>query len=179
MKTRILSTLTLLALLAAIPACTSTGYSVREYKPDKRQTAVEYTPGYPLQGPEKGRVYIGLIKKSIVNYTEYYLTSRYVGKAPRRYHRRNYLVIDTGKKKLRLRAIPSLNKVKKLDDGKVEETNQYRLSWGGLGIKGRASHIDVTYSGKSACCRDCSFGEKDLKNFRLFIKTYSQKHVRL
>ncbi len=133
----------LFVTLFAFPACTLTGFAVKEYKPNNRQKNIEYSPEYPLAGSEENRIFVGLVKMTIVNYTEYHLTVKYVGDpggaVKRRYFRQgNSLVLDMGKKKLRLRAIRSLNKQKKLKDGRVEEFNQYRLSWSGLGAIGRA-----------------------------------------
>lgn len=184
MKLRTIFCSILLVTALVVPACTSTGYVVKEYKPDARQNAVEYSPEYPIAGSEDNRIYIGLVKRTIVNYTEYYLTVKYVGEKGssiknRRFRKGNTLLLDTGKKRLRLRAISSLNKRKKLADGRVEEHNQYRLSWSGLGVIGRAEEIKVKYHGRAALAAGYSFTGKDLENFRRFIKTYSQKHVRL
>ena len=171
------------AAALSLPACTSTGFSVKEYKPNNRQLNVEYIPEFPLEGSEEKRLYVGLVKMTIVNYTEYHLTVRYVGEpgqgAGKRFRRGNTLLLNTGKKKLRLRAIRSLNKQKTLADGRIEEMNQYRLTWGGLGTIGRAEQISVAYHGRRARLKGLNFTENDFENFRRFIKTYSQKHVRL
>ncbi len=184
MKLRTIISITIFAIALAMPACTSTGYVIKEYKPNARQIDVEYTPEYPLEGSENRQVYVGLVKMTIVNYTEYHLTVKYVGEAGSavkkgHFRRGNTVLLDTGIKKLRLRAIASLNKRKNLSDGRVEEFNRYRLSWNGLGDIGRADHIKVMFHGRAARTAGHSFTDKDLGNFRRFIKTYSQKHVRL